>query len=48
LSDNQLYDPGQKEQLKKLLADKAGIDQQCEEQEIAWLEASEALEAAQE
>ncbi|WP_456415689.1 ATP-binding cassette domain-containing protein [Thiolapillus sp.] len=47
LADNRLYEPSNKDRLKQLLAEKARTDQQCEEQETLWLEASEALEAAQ-
>ncbi len=47
LSDNSLYEDANKEQLKKLLAEKAAIDQQCDEQEMLWMEASEALEATE-
>ncbi len=47
LADNNLYQEANKDQLKTLLAEKAAIDQQCEEQELAWLEAAEALENAE-
>ncbi len=47
LADTSLYEPSNKNQLKQLLAEKARTDQQCEEQETRWLEASEALETTQ-
>ena len=47
LTDARLYEPSNKDRLKQLLAEKARTDQQCEEQETQWLEASEALETAQ-
>ena len=46
LTDNSLYEPSSKDQLKQLLGEKAQTDRLCEEQEIQWLEAAEALENA--
>ncbi|WP_457672982.1 ATP-binding cassette domain-containing protein [Thiolapillus sp.] len=46
LADNSLYEAASKDRLKALLAEKAEVDARCEEQELAWLEASEALEEA--
>ena len=46
LAEPALYEEQQKERLKSLLIEKSQIDQACSEQEQAWLEASEALEAA--
>ena len=45
LADNSLYEAANKDRLRELLAEKAELDARCEEQELAWLEASEALEA---
>jgi len=47
LADNSLYEPANKDKLKQLLAEKAEVDARCEEQEMIWLEASEALEGAE-
>ncbi|BAO45469.1 ATP-binding cassette domain-containing protein [Thiolapillus brandeum] len=47
LADNTLYETANKDKLKQLLADKAEVDARCEEQEMIWLEASEALECAE-
>lgn len=47
LTDTSLYELANKEQLKRLLAEKMRMDQQCETQEMHWLEASEALEEMQ-
>ncbi len=44
LTDTSLYEPSNKDQLKQLLGEKAQTDRLCEEQEIQWLEAAEALE----
>ena len=48
LAENSLYEPENKEKLKALLAEKAELDTRCQAQETLWLEASEALETAQE
>ncbi len=45
LADNSLYEAAHKDRLRQLLTEKAEVDAQCEAQEMAWLEASEALEA---
>ena len=47
LADPGLYEPEQKEQLKKRLADKSRISQKLEQTEAEWLEACEALESAE-
>ena len=47
LADNDLYQPGNKEKLKALMQEKQAVDRACEEQELAWMEAAEALEAAE-
>ncbi|WP_456379813.1 ATP-binding cassette domain-containing protein [Thiolapillus sp.] len=47
LADTSLYEPANKDQLKQLLAEKAQTDRLCQEQEIQWLNAAEALEIAQ-
>ncbi|MCG8427747.1 MAG: ATP-binding cassette domain-containing protein [Chromatiales bacterium] len=47
LADPNIYEADSKEQLKKLLTEKAVVDKALGEAEEAWLEASEALEAAQ-
>jgi ATP-binding cassette, subfamily F, member 3 len=47
LADPALYEPGEKIRLQGLLKDKARLDQQIEQAELAWLEAGEALEAAE-
>ena len=46
LADNSLYQAADKDRLRELLAEKSELDARCEEQELAWLEALEALEAA--
>ncbi len=47
LADPALYDAGEKDRLKQLLADKAQLDGQLAEVEAAWMESAEALEAAE-
>jgi len=47
LGDPAIYEPTQKDQLKKLLADKAGVDAELEQVESDWMAAAEALEAAE-
>ncbi len=47
LADNDLYQPGNKEKLKALMQEKQKLDKACEEQELAWMEAAEAQEAAE-
>ena len=44
LADNSLYEAAQKDRLRQLLTEKAEVDARCEAQEMAWLEAMEALE----
>ena len=46
LADNDLYLPENRERLKELTREKHEVDRTCEEQELAWMEAAEALEAA--
>lgn len=46
LADPALYDAENKERLQSLLIERAGIDRELADAESAWLEASEALEAA--
>ncbi|MCP4011082.1 MAG: ATP-binding cassette domain-containing protein [Proteobacteria bacterium] len=48
LADSSLYDVSGKERLTKLMKEKGRVDNQLEEVEMLWLEAGEALEAAQE
>jgi ATP-binding cassette subfamily F protein 3 len=47
LADGALYSDANREQLKQLLLDKASLDARCEQLELDWLEASEALEDIQ-
>jgi len=47
LGDPAIYEAAQKDQLKKLLADKAGVDAELEQVESDWMAAAEALEAAE-
>ncbi len=47
LADPEIYTTENKEKLKTLLAQKAGIDKALAESEEAWLAASEALESAE-
>ena len=47
LADNDLYHPENKERLKALMQEKQAVDRACEAQELAWMEAAEALEAAE-
>jgi ATP-binding cassette subfamily F protein 3 len=47
LADTQLYTDSAKGRLRALLLEKAELDSRCERLEQDWLEASEALEAAQ-
>jgi ATP-binding cassette subfamily F protein 3 len=44
LADNSLYEASKKEELKQLLAEQAAAKSQLELVEMAWLEASEAIE----
>lgn len=44
LADNSLYAEDNSDKLKTLITDKAAIDAELETQEMAWMEASEALE----
>jgi ATP-binding cassette subfamily F protein 3 len=46
LADTRLYEAAAKEELQQLLRRKAGLDNDCETAEAAWLEAAEALEQA--
>ncbi|MCW8874222.1 MAG: ATP-binding cassette domain-containing protein, partial [Gammaproteobacteria bacterium] len=46
LADTGLYEEGQKERLKALLLEQAGLERRLAETEEAWLTAGEALEAA--
>ena len=46
LADPALYEPGNKERLTELLQQKAGLDRDIEDQELEWLRAADALEAA--
>ena len=46
LADPAIYEEHNKQNLKELLLEKSRIDQACEQQELLWLEASEALESA--
>ena len=45
LGDTSLYEEARKDDLKKLLARQAELEQEQESVEAAWLEASEAIEA---
>ncbi len=47
LADNDLYQPENRERLKALMQEKQSVDRACEAQELAWMEAAEALEAAE-
>ena len=47
LADSSLYDEENKEQLKQLLTDQAYIQKELDHAETDWMEASEALEEAQ-
>lgn len=47
LADPALYDVKNKALLKDMLMKKAALDSECDFQEAAWMEASEALEAAE-
>jgi len=47
LADNDLYQPENKERLRALLQEKQAVDRDCEAQELAWMEAAEALEEAE-
>lgn len=47
LSEPALYNEESKARLKQLLLKKAALDNECETQELIWMEASEALEAAE-
>ena len=47
LADNDLYQPENRERLKALMQEKQAVDRACEAQELAWMEAAEALEAAE-
>lgn len=47
LADPEFYTEENKVRLKGLLLEKAELDNQCEAQEVIWMEASEALEAVQ-
>ncbi len=47
LADSQLYREDNKDTLKALLLEKAELDSRCERLEQDWLDASEALEAAE-
>jgi len=44
LSDNDLYDASRKDELTKVLADKARVDAALEDAEFAWFQAEEQLE----
>ena len=46
LARPEIYEPGNKEQLKSLLAEKAELNKACAGAEDAWMEASERLEQA--
>lgn len=46
LADASIYEEANKDQLKQCLADKAHIDTELEEVEMAWMEASETYETA--
>ena len=46
LADNSLYEAAEKERLKALLAEQAAAKSELELVEMAWLEATEALESA--
>jgi ATP-binding cassette subfamily F protein 3 len=47
LADPTVYEPAGKERLQCLLVEKAGLEREAVAAENAWLEASEALDAAQ-
>ena len=47
LADSAVYEASSKERLQALLLEKARIGRELEEAEAAWLEAGEALEAAE-
>jgi len=47
LADPTVYEPAGKERLRCLLVEKAGLEREAAAAENAWLEASEALDAAQ-
>jgi len=47
LADSTLYDENNKEKLKKILINKAEVDQALEEVELEWMDISEQLEAAE-
>lgn len=47
LADNSLYEDSEKEKLKTILAEQAGLKVELEQVELAWFEASESLEIAQ-
>ena len=46
LADPQLYEPGSKDKLLRLLGEKAEVEKSCSEAEEQWMEASEKLEKA--
>jgi ATP-binding cassette subfamily F protein 3 len=47
LADSSIYDESNKEQLKKILLEKAQVDLALEETEVEWMEISEQLETAE-
>ncbi|MGB5623882.1 MAG: ABC transporter ATP-binding protein, partial [Gammaproteobacteria bacterium] len=47
LADPELYEPGNKDRLKTLLAEKSGLDGRCEAQEALWLELAQKLEVSE-
>ena len=47
LADPALYEAGRVDEMKGLMQEKARLQAQIEEAELAWLEASEKLEAAE-
>ncbi len=46
MADNELYLPENRNKLEALVREKKEVDRACEAQELAWMEAAEALEAA--